>query len=82
MDIPHKRSAQDTCFSVLDASNYDQIHSHDTDRAIVQVSDAVRSCREELGPSSLWQSLQVLLNFLRASCSARLSRYKLLREAS
>ncbi|CBJ28543.1 conserved unknown protein [Ectocarpus siliculosus] len=37
-DLPQKRAAQDTCFGVLDSSTYDQIHSHDTEKAVIQLS--------------------------------------------
>lgn len=40
--MPQKRAAQDTCFGVLDSSTYDQIHSHDTEKAIIQVGRSVR----------------------------------------
>lgn len=33
-----KRTAQDTCFGVLDSSTYEQIHSYDTEKAVIQVS--------------------------------------------
>lgn len=38
LDMPPKRAAQDTCFGVLDSSTYEPIHSHDTERAVIQVS--------------------------------------------
>eukprot|EP00752_Nemacystus_decipiens_P017886 g16035.t1 len=37
-DVPSKRAAQDTCFGVLDSSTYEQIHSHDTEKAVIQLS--------------------------------------------
>ena len=34
----------DTCFGVLDASSYEQIHSHDTEKAILQVQHLHTYC--------------------------------------
>lgn len=41
-DVPSKRAAQDTCFGVVDSSTYEQIHSHDTEKAVIQVGQVSR----------------------------------------
>lgn len=43
MELPQKRTAQDTCFGVLDSSTYEQIHSHDTEKAVIQVCGSFMS---------------------------------------